>query len=289
MGVKSWLAALLICLTSGVKSNGDAVFVYSRIGGNLLLPCGNLLLPDCSAVSWTFFTNGGSWLPVQLDRAGPESQQTHRASFTSNCSVSLRDLREEDAASYSCAFNGRDIITFYVSLLTISSPSTITSLQPGGNLSLSCILFTYYNAGNCRSLSMFNLSWVSGDGTTLPSDNRLRLIRNTRCNITLVTNLETADNNRKWRCQVNTREETAAVFLDFRSTFLFESSLFGKSLIFSALPKCPFQLPMARILLCVVVTIVLVTVGVFTWRKEKDIVRTSAADHLQTVTTSVGL
>lgn len=46
---------------------------------------------------------------------------------------------------------------------------------------------------------------------------------------------------------------------------------------------------MARILLCVVVTIVLVTVGVFTWRKEKDRVRTSAADQLQTVTTSVGL
>lgn len=88
---------------------------------------------------------------------------------------------------------------------------------------------------------------------------------------------------------MNTREETGVVFLDFRSTFLFESSLFGENLIFSALPECPFQLPMARILLCVVVTVVLVTVGVFTWRKEKNIVGTSAADHIQTVTTSVGL
>lgn len=88
---------------------------------------------------------------------------------------------------------------------------------------------------------------------------------------------------------MNTREETGVVFLDFRSTFLFESSLFGENLIISALPECPFQLPMARILLCVVVTIVLVTVGVFTWRREKNRVRTSAADHLQTVTTSVGL
>lgn len=149
------------------------MFVYGRIGGNLLLPCGNLLFPDCSAVSWTFFTSGGSWLPVKLNQAGPESERTNRASITSNCSVSLRGLREEDAASYSCVNNKRNIVTFYVSLLTISSMSTITSLQPGGNLSLSCLLFTYFNAGNCMSVSMFNLSWVSGDGTTLPSDNRL--------------------------------------------------------------------------------------------------------------------
>lgn len=164
-----------VCV-SGVKSDGKAVFVYGRIGGNLLLPCGNLLLPDGCPVSWTLFTSGGSWLPVELSRARADSHKTDRVSITSNCSVSLRDLREEDAASYACVKNGTNIIIFYVSLITISSLSTITSLQPGGNLSLSCILFTYFNAGNCRSVSMFNLTWVSGDRTTLPSDNRFSLL-----------------------------------------------------------------------------------------------------------------
>lgn len=94
------------------------------------------------------------------------------------------------------------------------------------------------------------------------------------------------DNNRKWRCQVNTKEETGVVFVDFMSTFLFESSLFPNNLILSTLPECPFHLPITRILLFVVLTVLMVVVGVLTWRK--NTVRTSAAERLRSVSTSVG-
>lgn len=97
------------------------------------------------------------------------------------------------------------------------------------------------------------------------------------------------DNNRKWRCQVNTKEETAVVFVDFMSTFLFESSFFPNNLILSALPEFPFHLPITRILLFVVLTVAVVTVGVLTWKKGKNTVRTSAAERLQSVSASVGL
>lgn len=161
---------------SGVKCKEDAVFVYSRIGGDLLLPCSGLLLPDCSTspVSWTFFRSSGSFHPEEIGRDLTEagSHGAGRVSITWNCSVSLRGLQAEDAGSYACLRNRSSVVTFYLSLLTITSPSTITSLQPGGQLSLSCVLFTYFDAGNCRSYSMFNLSWVSGDGATLPTDNR---------------------------------------------------------------------------------------------------------------------
>lgn len=93
------------------------------------------------------------------------------------------------------------------------------------------------------------------------------------------------DNNRKWRCQVNTKEEAGVVFLDFTSTFVFES----KNLMRSALQKCPFHLPITRILLSVLLSLAAVTAGVFMWRKVKDGVRRSAAHiQLQSIPTSEG-
>lgn len=103
---------------------------------------------------------------------------------------------------------------------------------------------------------------------------RSRLIGNTRCNITMVTNLVIEDNNRKWRCQVNTKEEDGVVFLDFTSTFVFESSVL---VIPATPPGCPLHLPIPRILLCVAMTVLVVMAGVFTWRKEKNQARTPAA------------
>lgn len=140
----------------------------------MLLPCADLLLSDCSSISWTFFTSDGSWNFVEIGKShvGAESHESNRISITSNCSLRLRGLREENAGSYSCCRNGSTVVAYYLSVLTISSASSVTSLQPGGNLSLSCVLFTYFDAGNCRTSSMFNLSWVSEDGAALATDNR---------------------------------------------------------------------------------------------------------------------
>ncbi|CAF94965.1 unnamed protein product [Tetraodon nigroviridis] len=270
MGAGWWLTAPLLCCLTGMKCGGDAALVYGRVGGRLLLPCANLLLSDCSSISWTFFGSGGSWNSVEI-RQGPAeagSQVSKRISLTSNCSLSLRDLQEDDAGSYTCSRDGHALVDHHLSLLTITSLSAITSLQPGGNLSLSCVLLTYYDAGNCRSQSVFNLSWVSGDGTSLPSDNRTRLVDNSRCSVTLVTSLGTEDNNRKWRCQVSTKEEAGVVFLLFRSTFVFDSSGFGGTPPGSALDRDrdPPRPPLTRILLFVAATVVVVTAGVSMWR-----------------------
>lgn len=103
---------------------------------------------------------------------------------------------------------------------------------------------------------------------------RTRLVGNTRCSVTLVTNLETADNNRKWRCQVNTKDEAGVVFVDFTSAFVFESSSSGA---WPAVPERPSPLPITRILLFVVLSLAAATAAVCTWRKDKGPVCTSAA------------
>lgn len=102
---------------------------------------------------------------------------------------------------------------------------------------------------------------------------RTRLIENNRCNVTLVTSLETEDNNRKWRCQVNSIEEARAAFVDFTSAFVFES----RATISAAPLKCSFRLPAGRVLLCVLLGLVVATAGVFTCRRAQDRVRGPAA------------
>lgn len=159
----------------GMRCEKDAVFVYSRLGDDVLLQCTKLVSPDCSLISWTFYKGGGLWysLEVSSGQVRVDSDKSSRMSITSTCSLSLRDLRVDDAGSYVCLKDRNAINNIYLSLLTITSLSTITNLQPGGNLTLNCILFTYYDAGNCKSYSsVFNLSWTAEDGAMLPKDSR---------------------------------------------------------------------------------------------------------------------
>lgn len=161
----------------GLSVKKQSVFVYSRLGGVTLLPCTGLPSnPDCSLISWTFFKGGHVRYTEEVSggEVRMDSDKSSRLSITSNCSLTIRDLRVDDAGSYVCLQGVNSVTDVYLSILTITSQSTISDLQPGGNLTLNCILFTYYDVGSCRSYSsMFNLSWAAADGTLLqPEDNR---------------------------------------------------------------------------------------------------------------------
>ena len=160
----------------GVRCEREAVFVYSRLGGGALLPCSiNESSPDCSTVIWTFYKGGRVRYTEEViaGKVREDSDKASRMSVTSNCSIALRGLIFEDAGSYVCRLRGNPVTDVYLSLLTITSLSSITELQPGGNLSLSCVLFTYYDVGSCKAgSSTFNLRWTAEDGTTLPKDTR---------------------------------------------------------------------------------------------------------------------
>lgn len=172
IGLRWWWC---VSLLAGVRCSKDSVFVYSRLGGSALLPCTNLVSSDCSLVYWTFYKGGDRYIEeVSAGQVRLGSDKSSRMSITSNCSLHLRDLRVDDVGSYSCLSKTKGVTDVYLSLITITSLSKLTDLQPGGNLSLSCILFTYYDAGSCKSYSsVFTLSWMAEDGTGLTSNSRL--------------------------------------------------------------------------------------------------------------------
>lgn len=281
-GLKILIGALLISgLLTGVSGAKDSVFVYDRLGGDALLPCTKLASPDCSSVTWTFFKGGLVRYSKEVSggRVNPDSDKSNRTAVSSNCSLVLRGLVVEDAGSYVCLVKEEAVTDVYLSLLSIGSVSPITELRPGGNLVLTCVLFTYYDAGSCKPYSStFSILWVDEDGEQLPkNDTRFKLTENTRCNVTLVTKLQAEDNGRKWRCRVDTTEKKQAAFLDFRSSFLFQDAQTDQIVQPSVAEECPAELPISRIVLCVALPLMVCIVGFFRWKSDRKTAKASAA------------
>ncbi|XP_041666919.1 sialoadhesin-like [Cheilinus undulatus] len=281
MRVKNTARLLLLTslLLTAVWCEKESLYVYSVAGGEAYLPCTNLMTSDCSRISWTFFFKGDGvryTTEISMGKVGANADKAGRMSLLSNCSLVLRDLRPEDAGSYVCLLDRNATTDVYFSVLSITSGSSITDLQPGGSLSLSCVLFTYFDAGSCKWYSnVFDLSWTAEDGTKLPQDSRYKLISPNRCNVTLlISNLQSRDNNRRLRCQVNTTQSPQDLFLDFKSTFLFGDSSSVQRVIPSE-SNCDWseQLPISRIVLCVALPIMVIIVGFFTWRVDQKMAK----------------
>uniref|UniRef100_A0A665TA33 Ig-like domain-containing protein n=1 Tax=Echeneis naucrates TaxID=173247 RepID=A0A665TA33_ECHNA len=240
--------------------------------------------PDCSLITWTFYKGGQVRYTKEVigGQVRADSDKSGRISITSNCSVYLIDLRAEDAGSYVCLKHGSPMTDVYLSLLAIFALSNVNDLQLGGNLILRCSLFTFYDAGSCQSYSnVFELSWVTENGTPLPNKSRYELNSQTRCNITLITKLQMDDNNRKWRCQMKTTQIKETVFQDFKSAFLFENP--STPFIPSPNMDCPVQLPISRIMLCLALPVMLIIMGGFTWRGRRKKETSAAGIGLQEV------
>ncbi|XP_043976432.1 uncharacterized protein LOC122833149 [Gambusia affinis] len=283
MGLQIFVRLLLLTclLQTGVRSVKDSVFVYSRIGDVALLPCTKPISAGCSSVTWTFFRGGLVRYSEEVTRGrvNPDSDKSSRTTVTSNCSLVLSDLTVEDAGSYVCMENKEAVTDAYLSLLSVRSGSPITELRPGGNLFLTCILFTYYDAGSCKSYSnVIRVNWLDEDGKQLPRDDRRhKVTENTRCNVTLLINLQAEDNNRKWSCQVDTTENKKVTFLDFRSSFLFQNTLTDQTVKPPVTEECLAELPISRIVLCAVLPLMVCIVGFFTWKSDHKRAKISAA------------
>uniref|UniRef100_A0A667X9H1 Immunoglobulin V-set domain-containing protein n=1 Tax=Myripristis murdjan TaxID=586833 RepID=A0A667X9H1_9TELE len=216
-------------------------------------------------LSWIFFFH------VFLKKSKDfKSDKASRLSVSSNCSLRVRDLRAGDAGSYLCDQHGDGgtQINVYLSLLSISSPSRVTDLTPGGNLVLSCFLFSYYNAGMCKGYSNVNVTLTLSDALSAPC--RYELIQGSSCNVTLAVRLQQEDNNRKWRCQMHSSTENHVMtLLDFRSTFVFQSPVSDPTVSPSSPEPPAAQLPISRIVLCAALPVMIVIVAVFTWRTDR--------------------
>ncbi|KAF6732068.1 hypothetical protein FQA47_010883 [Oryzias melastigma] len=275
--LKSVLLLLSLQL-SGVRSDKNTVFVYKTVGEDALLLC-SIASSDCSSITWTFFRSGQVRFSKEVinGQVNRTSDKANRMTVAPNCSLVLRDLVLADVGSYVCLKHEKDITTVYLSILAISSPSNIKEVKPGGTVVLSCILSSFYEAGHCRQYSGggFKLRWVAEDGTEPTNHSRHQLTKRSYCNATLVLNLQKEDDSRRWRCQVETKDDKRETHLDFTSSFLFESISSTRGLQPPA--ECPVRLPISRIVLCVALPLMVGIVGVVTWVSDRKRNRMLAA------------
>ena len=87
---------------SGVQ--GKTLAVFSSVGGNVTLPCSNVVYPNCSSTTWVS-SNPGSTVELFAHGKINPDVATHRAkrlSLVSDCSLHITDVTTEDAGLYIC-------------------------------------------------------------------------------------------------------------------------------------------------------------------------------------------
>ncbi|XP_053729670.1 uncharacterized protein LOC128764175 [Synchiropus splendidus] len=259
------LLLLVTLLLPGVGGGDAPVFAYSKMGDDVALQCGNWASSSGNpVVTWTFYHGSMSFPTLEID-SSRQGDGYERRFITWNCSLVIRSLGPEDIGTYKCMLLHETFAEVFLSVLVVSSPTPATDLRPGRPLSLSCTLFTYYDGVSCSPHSKdFNVSWTSEDGTNLLQDRRFEVKVTSRCNITLVKQLQSDDFDRRWRCQVTFARRATSLSLDFYPSFVFHNRT-----TFSQ-PDCAVPLPISRILLCALLPAMVLAVCVWTWRLDRQ-------------------
>ncbi|XP_041935094.1 endochitinase A-like [Alosa sapidissima] len=112
------LIMLLICWTQdhmGVR--GETPTVFSSVGQNATLPCGNVAQPDCSTTSWIHSDRKATVELVQLGKVeectdppnSDECKRAKRLSLHSGCSLHITEVTTDEAGLYTCQqYGGKD-------------------------------------------------------------------------------------------------------------------------------------------------------------------------------------
>ncbi|CAB1339965.1 unnamed protein product, partial [Coregonus sp. 'balchen'] len=134
--------------------SGNVLPLYSIVGGDVSLPCTNVIYPNCSSTIWNY----GSIEEVGHGRVKKEEQNNRadRLSLGSDCSLHVSDVRAEDAGVYICQQfltwggpqHGGDA-PVHLSVLTVSSSSPVTDIKPDRPVTLRCSLHTLNRPGRC--------------------------------------------------------------------------------------------------------------------------------------------
>lgn len=190
-----------------------AIFPYHKFGDVVTLKCAHVIdYPDCSSTTWLFNRNGTTINEVKLGKKIENPARGGRLHLGSDCSLTVYDVRAEDAGVYICqqydshgSQYGEDTL-IYLSLLTITPSSSAAILKSSTDLVLSCSLFTYEGCEPKHTMKWFK------EHSELQEEQITRPL----CESTLTVRKE--DNNTRFRCQLN-KDKEAKTFVDFTPVF----------------------------------------------------------------------
>ena len=72
------------------------------MGGNVTLPCSNVVYPDCFSTTWVISSSGVELFINGEIRPDVATHRAKRLSLVSDCSLHITDVTTEDAGRYTC-------------------------------------------------------------------------------------------------------------------------------------------------------------------------------------------
>uniref|UniRef100_UPI0037E77D99 uncharacterized protein isoform X2 n=1 Tax=Semicossyphus pulcher TaxID=241346 RepID=UPI0037E77D99 len=148
--IKTSLLVILVLLFTAVTGQGPSSFT-ARAGGEVTLPCGNVMKDqqNCDRTSWLF--SGDNWLAeVELITHGNISKtqiskdHSDRLRVTADCSLVVTNITREDVGRFTCRQlnesgkqHGDDALV-YLSVINIERQESI----------IYCAVFTYGECGH---------------------------------------------------------------------------------------------------------------------------------------------
>ncbi|XP_056599035.1 uncharacterized protein LOC130417483 [Triplophysa dalaica] len=197
------LRLIFLFLLSGTSGMKDT-HVFGVCGEDVILPY-NGTLSDCNATEWYYNRHGGQSSFTQL-RKGNMDNGVGRGSLTSDCSLNINKITEEDYGIYTSLIRNKNKAYAYVFLhvLCVSPLSTHTEIRPSSSLTLICHLYTYDNFCCDKFVEMekIELIWVNRAGILLKTDSRYQIKSLGQFSSILTTTLLNEDNNTEWTCHV---------------------------------------------------------------------------------------
>ncbi|XP_062407325.1 uncharacterized protein LOC134098312 [Sardina pilchardus] len=212
------LMVLLICSDcayTGVKGDAIPTF-FTSAGGQVTLPCTNVLSEDCSSTTWIY--NNGGYSSGTTEEVGhglvkPNSptNRSKRLRVASNCSLNIANATAEDVGLYTCqqfliegAQQEGDDAPVYLAVLQMSASSEVTEIEPGSEVTLQCLLLTH---DKCKRTveNKLKISWVDKENRELHRTSNRHIQTSSVCNITIAekpVDLKPSERWRSWTCRL---------------------------------------------------------------------------------------
>ncbi|XP_023808691.1 uncharacterized protein LOC105357175 isoform X5 [Oryzias latipes] len=208
--------------------SGQTKHLYQRVGDDVLLPCRTKSSSSsCSDVTWLYqkAPNAASITEVKNGNVVQSSARASRLSVSSDCSLLITNITDEDAGRYLCQLRNKNEFDVYINTLSISKDPPEVDPRGNGSVTLQCSLNRHDRTIPCNQNSII---WVDETGSHLSGKGvGFEFRGQTNCDSVLTVKHQSG-NNKRFTCKFVEDEE---VMIDADYVLDFSESLQSKTVI----------------------------------------------------------
>ncbi|XP_078798808.1 uncharacterized protein LOC105358411 isoform X1 [Oryzias latipes] len=198
--------------------SGQTKHLYQRVGDDVLLPCRTKSSSSsCSDVNWLYQKdpNAASITEVKNGNVVQSSARASRLSVSSDCSLLITNITDEDAGRFLCRLRNKNEFEVYLNTLSISKDPPEVHPRGNGSVTLQCSLNRHDRTIPCKQNSII---WVDETGSHLSGEGvGLEFRGQTNCDSVLIVKHQSG-NNKRFTCKFVEDDEVkidAVYVLDF--------------------------------------------------------------------------